>query len=194
MSNEARSQQDATDTLSLRQKLEQLQLRVEKLERSSKQRGDGRVVYKRTEPGTLMLYDELVAAYPAIATPDFYNAELPKNHNVFKWSDYHYTEGFDYKPPPVLEHPELVSLSPHARRHDRDLQIVQGYFAHMTRLFDTFAHEILQAEKKGETITCERVLKFLNILRISAANDCSKITRMREKIYADAAKYAKQRK
>jgi len=57
--------------------------------------------------------------------------------------------------------------------------------ANTTRFLDTFAHEIINSGETG-TALGKRTLGFLNTVRISAANDASKISRLRENIYYDA--------
>ena len=152
---------------------------IQKLEADSIEQ-DGQVVYKTPRATTLKLYQELLDVYPAIGEPKFFDSELPKNHEVFNWSDFHYTEGMDYKPPPVLQHSE-VSLPEAPKRHERDLATIQGYLAHTTRFYDTCAHEIV---KYGKTDP-EHMLSFLNTVRISASRDASRISRMRENLYLD---------
>ncbi|KAF9138865.1 hypothetical protein BGX20_007711, partial [Mortierella sp. AD010] len=144
---------------------------------------DGKVVYKNPRATTLKLYEELLEEYPAIGEPKFFDSELPKNHDVFNWNDFHYTEGMDYKPPPVLQHSE-VSLPGPAKRHENDLATIQGYLAHTTRFYDTCAHEIINSGESNSTIG-KRMLSFLNTVRISASHDASRISRMRENLYLD---------
>jgi hypothetical protein len=121
--------------------------------------------------------------YPAITEPKFYDAELPKDHKAFNWNDFHFTEGMEYKPPPVLEHNE-VPLPDASKRHERDLISIQGYWAQTTRFYDTCAHEIVDSGE-SDTAIGKRMLNFLNTVRISAAHDAARISRMRENIYFD---------
>ncbi|KAG9060776.1 hypothetical protein KI688_008894 [Linnemannia hyalina] len=158
--------------------LQQQQARIQQLETESIEQ-DGKVVHK-PRATTLKLYQELIDVYPAIAEPKFFDSELPKNHDVFEWNDFHYTEGMDYKPPPVLQHSE-VSLADTAKRHERDLATIQGYLAHTTRFYDTCAHEIVNSGK----VDMEHILSFLNTVRISTSHDASRISRMRENLYLD---------
>jgi len=144
---------------------------------------NGKVVYRNARATTLKLYQELLDVYPAIGEPKFFDSELPKDHEVFIWNDYHYTEGMDYKPPPVLQHSE-VSLSETGKRHERDLVSIQGYLAHATRFYDTFAHEIVR-DGDADSDLGKRALGFLNTVRISTAHDASRISRMRESLYLD---------
>ncbi|KAG9062269.1 hypothetical protein KI688_006601 [Linnemannia hyalina] len=161
--------------------LQQQQARIQQLEAESVEQ-DGKVVCK-PRATTLKLYEELLNIYPAIGEPKFFDSELPKNHDVFDWNDYHYTEGMDYKPPPVLQHSE-VSLTDAAKRHERDLATIQGYLAHTTRFYDTLAHEIIK-NKESDSAHGKRTLGFLNTVRISASHDASRISRMRENLYLD---------
>jgi len=143
--------------------LQQQQSRIQQLEAESIEQ-DGKVVYKNPRATTLKLYQELLDVYPAIGEPSFFDSELPKDHEAFNWNDFHYTEGMDYKPPPVLQHSE-VSLTDTAKRHERDLVTIQGYLAHTTRFYDTYAHEIVKREESDSTIG-KQTLSFLNIARL----------------------------
>ncbi|KAF8928018.1 hypothetical protein BGZ47_001853 [Haplosporangium gracile] len=69
-------------------------LMIQRLEADSIEQ-DGRIIYK-----------ELLDNYPAIGEPKFFDSELLKDHDVFNWNDYHYIDGMDYKPPPVLQNSE----------------------------------------------------------------------------------------
>ncbi|KAF8924690.1 hypothetical protein BGZ47_003759, partial [Haplosporangium gracile] len=162
--------------------LQQQQGRIQQLESSTIEQ-DGKVVYKHPRATTLKLYQELLDVYPAIGEPKFFDSELPKNHEVFNWNDFHYTEGMDYKPPPVLQHSE-VSLKDTGRPHERDLVSIQGYLAHATRFYDTFAHEIVKPGDPDSDLS-QRALSFLNAVRISTAHDASRISRMQENLYLD---------
>ncbi|KAG0227281.1 hypothetical protein BGW41_003865 [Actinomortierella wolfii] len=133
---------------------------------------------------TLQLYDEILKHYPAIDMPDFYNAELPRNHNIFDWNEFHFTEGMEYKAPPVLHHAE-VTLSNLSKQHDQDLATVQGRMAHTTRILDSLAHELIELGANDTNIG-DCVFDYLNIARISIANDASRISRMRVDIYYSA--------
>ncbi|KAF9983065.1 hypothetical protein BGZ79_005834, partial [Entomortierella chlamydospora] len=149
----------------------QQQNRIQQLETSTSEQ-DGKVVYKNPRATTLKLYEELLEEYPAIGEPKFFDSELPKNHDVFNWNDFHYTEGMDYKPPPVLQHSE-VSLPGPAKRHENDLATIQGYLAHTTR---------------STTLAPTRSSTLENPTRQSASV-CSVsstlISRMRENLYLD---------
>ncbi|KAG0282198.1 hypothetical protein BGZ98_006873, partial [Dissophora globulifera] len=57
--------------------------------------------------------------------------------------------------------------------------------AHNTRFYDTCAHEIIKSGQ-GDTEFGKSMLKFLNTVRIAAANDSAKISRMRSKLYYTA--------
>lgn len=162
--------------------LQQQQARIQQLEASIGEQ-DGEAVNKNAKVTTTKISQELLDVYPAIGETNFFNSELPKNHKVFNWSNYHYTEGMVYKPPPVLQHSE-VTLTGAVKRHERDLITIQQYLAHSTRLLDTFAHEIVKSGEANSTFG-KRTLKFLNIVRISTSHDASRISRMREKIYLD---------
>ncbi|KAF9274118.1 hypothetical protein BGZ88_003256 [Linnemannia elongata] len=162
--------------------LQQQQDRIQQLESSNLEQG-GKVVYKNTGATILELYQELLDVYPAIGEPNFFDSELPKNHEVFAWNDFHYTEGMDYKPPSVLQHSE-VTLSDTGKRHERDLIAIQGYLAHTTRFCDTFAHEVIKSGVYDSALV-KRTLGFLNTVRISIAHDASRISRMRENLYLD---------
>ncbi|KAG0221731.1 hypothetical protein BGW41_006581 [Actinomortierella wolfii] len=169
-----------TDMLAV---IKRLQERIEQLEAGSLEQ-EGKVVYKHTRATTLKLYDEL-EAYPAITERDLFNGELPKDHDVFNWNDFHFTEGVQYKAPPVLQHPGAVSLSAQAKLHDTDLQSIQMSLANHTRFFDTFAYEIVD-DGHADTELGQRVFNYLNMLRIATVHEASKISRMRRKIYGDA--------
>ncbi|KAG9070401.1 hypothetical protein KI688_009738 [Linnemannia hyalina] len=161
--------------------LQQQQARIQQLEAESVEQ-DGKVVCK-PRATTLKLYEELLNIYPAIGEPKFFDSELPKNHEVFDWNDYHYTEGMEYKPPPFFQHSE-VSLTDAAKRHKRDLATIQGYLAHTTRFYDTLAHEIIK-NKESNSAHGKRTLGFLNTVRISASHEASRISRMRGNLYLD---------
>ncbi|KAF9539692.1 hypothetical protein EC957_005109 [Mortierella hygrophila] len=172
---------------------QQQQNRIQQLEASAGEQ-DRKVVYKPRET-TLKLYQEL------LNEPKFFDSELPKDHDAFDWNNYHYTEGMNYKPPPVLQHSE-VSLTDTAKRHGRDLVSIQGYLAHTTRFYDTFcqsvtldttqrpqilytfAHEIIKDGESKSTFG-KRMLGFLNTVRISTSHDAFRISRMRENLYHD---------
>ncbi|KAF8923334.1 hypothetical protein BGZ47_004823, partial [Haplosporangium gracile] len=113
----------------------------------------------------------------------FFDSEFPKNHEVFNWNDFHYTEGMDYKPPPVLQRSE-VSLTDTGKRHAHDLVSIQGYLAHTTRFYNTFAHEIVNSGDSDSDLG-QRAFSFLNTVRISTAHDASRISRMRKNLYLD---------
>lgn len=161
--------------------LQQQQARIQQLEAESIDQ-DG-LEYKNPRATVIKLRQRLLDVYPAIGEPKFFDSELPKNHNVFNWSDFHYTEGMDYKPPPVLQHSE-VSLADAAKKHERDLVSIQGSLAHSTRFLDTLAFELVDDEEE-ESDVGRKVLGFLNAFRISLAHDTSKISRMRENLYLD---------
>ncbi|KAF9201437.1 hypothetical protein BGZ59_002730 [Podila verticillata] len=55
------------------------------------------------------MYDDLLEAFPTIGQSKFFDSELPKDHNEFDWSDFHYTDGMQYKAPPVLQHSNACS-------------------------------------------------------------------------------------
>ncbi|KAG0253503.1 hypothetical protein BGZ95_006301, partial [Linnemannia exigua] len=128
----------------------QQQDRIHQLEAATIEQ-DGKVVLKASRTTTLKLYDELLEGYPAISEPNFFDAELPEDHDAFDWNDFHYTDGMEYKAPPVLEHAE-IPLSGPAKRHEADLATVQGYMANTTRFFDTFAHEIIDSGEAGSDL------------------------------------------
>ncbi|KAG0221423.1 hypothetical protein BGW42_007726, partial [Actinomortierella wolfii] len=154
--------QDLLKQLFRQMEIQQTEIRQLKAERADNPgTSPGRVKFRQTRPTTLKLYDELLKYYPAIDTPDFYSAELPKNHSVFDWSEFHYTEGMEYKAPPVLQHAE-VSLSSSSKQHDQDLATIQGWMANTTRIFDSLAHEIVEMQA-GDTEIGERVFECLNI-------------------------------
>ncbi|KAF9367976.1 hypothetical protein CPC16_005834, partial [Podila verticillata] len=71
------------------------------------------------------MYDDLLEAFPTIGQSKFFDSELPKDHNEFDWSDFHYTDGMQYKAPPVLQHSNAVSLSGPAKKHEADLQAIR---------------------------------------------------------------------
>ncbi|KAF9980642.1 hypothetical protein BGZ79_006273, partial [Entomortierella chlamydospora] len=87
------------------------QARIQELEDATDEQ-DGKVVYKHTRATTLKPYERLVNNLPAIAEENYYTAELPPNHDVFEWSDFHYTETMDYKAPAVMEHAEVSLPGP----------------------------------------------------------------------------------
>lgn len=164
--------------------LQQQQAKIQRLEASNSEQ-DGKVVFKNQRATTLKLYDELLQKYPAIGQDKFFNSKLPKDHDAFNWDDFHYTEGMQYKPSAVVAHPKRIPLSDQAKRHEADLQTIQGYLAHNTRFYDTFAHEIISSGQANSEIG-RRTLAFLNTLRISAAHDASRISDMRKDVYGHA--------
>ncbi|KAG0268950.1 hypothetical protein BGZ95_002262, partial [Linnemannia exigua] len=83
--------------------LQHQQVRIQQLEALNSEQ-DGKAMYKNPGATTLKLYPELLEAYPAIGETKFFDPELPKNHKVFNWNGFHYTDGMEYKPPPVLQH------------------------------------------------------------------------------------------
>jgi hypothetical protein len=106
---------------------------------------DGGLVYKSPRATLSKLRQDVPDIYPVIGEPKFFDAGLHKTHDVFKWNDYHYTEGMDYKPPPVLQHSE-ASLTDAVKRHECDLVSIQGYLVQSTRVFDTVAFEIVEMD------------------------------------------------
>jgi hypothetical protein len=162
--------------------LQQQQNRIQQLEAESIEQ-DGKLVYRNPRATLIKLRQDILKVYPAIGEPKFFDSELPKNHNVFNWNDYHYTEGMDYKPPPVLQHSE-VTLTDAAKRHERDLVSIQGFLAQSTRFFDTFAFEVLE-DGDDQSELGKKILGLLNTVRISTAHDASRISRMRENLYLD---------
>ena len=161
--------------------LQQQQARIQQLEAESIEPNG--LAYKNPRATVIKLRQKLLDVYPAIGEPKFFDAELPKNHDVFNWSDFHYTEGMEYKPPPVLQHSEVV-LADAAKKHERDLVSIQGNMAHSTRFLDTLAFELVE-DGDEESDVGRKVLGFLNTFRISLAHDASKISRMRENLYLD---------
>ncbi|KAF9167070.1 hypothetical protein DFQ26_005952 [Actinomortierella ambigua] len=166
-----------------RVQMEEQQERICQLEAEMRDSQD-RVISRNSRATTLKIYDELLEQYPAIGMANFFNAELTKDHDIFDWNDYHYTQGMEYKAPPVLEHSE-ISLPTLAKQHDQDLAKAQGLLANNTRLYDSLAHELIQSGV-AESEVGQRVFDFLNVARVSAANDASKISRMRSDIYLTA--------
>ncbi|KAF9969905.1 hypothetical protein BGZ73_007550 [Actinomortierella ambigua] len=137
----------------------------------------GRVDFKQPRATTLRLYDELLEVYPAIGEPNFFDAELPKDHQIFDWNDFHYTQGMEYEAPSILQQSEF-SLPRSAEQHDHDLATIQGYIANTTRMYDSLAHEIIDMGEADSELG-KRVLDYLNVAQISMANDASKISHMR---------------
>jgi len=170
------------DLASLVAMVQDLSSQIKKLEEAADSRiRPGQVVYKRERATTLLRYPALQEQYPAITQTDFFNTILPPGHGHFHWSDYHYTEGMDYKPPPVLEHP-VVTLPQLARRHELDLIKAQGFIANTTRMYDILAHQIVSSDAVGTSLG-QTMLSFLNTARILASNDASKLSHMRKDIY-----------
>ncbi|KAG0075993.1 hypothetical protein BGZ93_004050, partial [Podila epicladia] len=168
---------------SLSRKLDAQQHTIEELRIASAD-GDlrpGKVVYKSERATTLLQYPALQEQYPAITQTNFFNTVLPTGHGHFDWSDFHYTDGMVYKPPPVMEHQVLV-LPELARKHDLDLVKAQGFIANATRMYDTFADDIVDSDDV-DTELGQKTLAFLNTLRILASNDASKLSVMRKDIY-----------
>ncbi|KAI9237169.1 MAG: hypothetical protein BYD32DRAFT_436806 [Podila humilis] len=126
-------------------------------------------------------YPALQEQYPAIMQTNFFNTVLPKGHDHFDWSDFHFTEGMEYKPPPVMEH-QVIVLPDAPRKHELDLARIQECIANATRMYDTFTDEIVDSNDV-ETDLGQRTLAFLNTLRILASNDASKISVMHKDIY-----------
>jgi hypothetical protein len=169
---------------SLSRKLDEQEQTIIHLREASSAEGDlrpGKVVYKNDRPTSLLQYSALQEQYPAITQTNFFNTVLPKGHGHFDWSDFHFTEGMEYKPPPVMEH-QFIVLPEAPRKHELDLAKVQEFIANATRMYDTFADEIVDSTDV-ETDLGQRTLAFLNTLRILASNDASKISVMRKDIY-----------
>ncbi|KAG9060843.1 hypothetical protein KI688_007912 [Linnemannia hyalina] len=139
--------------------LQQQQNRIQQLEAESIEQ-DGKLVYRNPRATLIKLRQDILKVYPAIGEPKFFDLELPKNHNVFNWNDYHYTEGMDYKPLPVLQHSE-VTLTDAAKRHERDLVSIQVFLAQSTRFFDTFAFEVLE-DGDDQSELGKKILGLLN--------------------------------
>ncbi|KAG0011026.1 hypothetical protein BGZ81_002432 [Podila clonocystis] len=86
-----------------------------------------------------------------------------------------------YKPPPVMEHQVLV-LPESAHKHDLDLVKAQGFITNATRMYDTFADDIVDSDDV-DTDLGQKTLTFLNTLRILASIDASKLSVMCKDIY-----------
>ncbi|KFH71183.1 hypothetical protein MVEG_04029 [Podila verticillata NRRL 6337] len=169
---------------SLSHRLEEQQQTINDLKEVSSAESDlhpGKVVYKSEQATTLLWYPALQEQYPAITQTNFFNTVLPTGHGHFDWSDFHYTDGMDYKPPPIMEHQGLV-LPEAARKHELDLVKAQGFIANATQLYDTFADDIVDSSKVTTELG-QKTLAFLNTLRILASNDASKISIMHKDIY-----------
>jgi len=169
---------------SLSRKLDEQEQTISNLKEASAAEGDlrpGKVVYKNDRPTSLLQYPALQEQYPAITQTNFFNTVLPKGHDHFDWSDFHFTEGMEYKPPPVMEH-QVIVLPDAPRKHELDLAKVQERIANATQMYDTFADEIVDSNDVGTDLG-QRTLAFLNTLRILASNDASKISAMHKDIY-----------
>ncbi|KAF9276650.1 hypothetical protein BGZ74_003569 [Mortierella antarctica] len=168
---------------SLSRKLDAQQHTIEELRIASADSDlrPGKVVYKSERATTLLRYPALQEQYPAVTQTNFFNTVLPAGHGHFDWSDFHYTDGMVYKPPPVMEHQVLV-LPESARKHEIDLVKAQGFIANATRMYDTFADDIVDSDDV-DTELGQKTLAFLNTLRILASNDASKLSVMRKDIY-----------
>ncbi|KAF9382810.1 hypothetical protein CPC16_009193 [Podila verticillata] len=159
------------DNIEIHSLLRQMQLQLKQQQNHIHQleaatiKQDGKVVFKTSWVTTLKLYDKLLEEYPAISEPNFFDAELPKDHEAFDWNDFHYTDGS-------------------AKCHEADLVTVQGYMANTTWFYGTFAHEIIDPGEADSDFS-KRTLGFLNTVHISAANDTSRISRLWINIYYD---------
>ncbi|KAG0239085.1 hypothetical protein BGW41_007928 [Actinomortierella wolfii] len=158
-------------------RIQQQEARIQQLEHRVRNR-EGPVIPENSRAATLNIYESLVKNYPAIKETNFFDAELPKDHQIFNWHDFYYTEGMTYEAPPVPEQAK-VRLTGYSKQHEQDLATLQGFIANTTRFYDTLAHELTES---GD-FSPDRIFNFLNIVRISAANDASKINKMRRDIY-----------
>ncbi|KAG0343001.1 hypothetical protein BG005_002571, partial [Podila minutissima] len=140
-----------------------------------------KVVYKSERATTLLQYLALQEQYPVVTQTNFFNTVLPAGHGHFDWSDFHYTDGMVYKPPPVMEHQVLV-LPESARKHELDLVKAQGFIANATQMYDTFADDIIDLDDVVMELG-QKTLAFLNTLHILASNDTSKLSVMCKDIY-----------
>ncbi|KAF9348525.1 hypothetical protein BGX26_000086 [Mortierella sp. AD094] len=110
---------------------------------------------------TLKPYDELAAVYPPIIPHNFYFSRVDEAETPpYTMSDFHYTEWMDYHSPPLADFDAAKSMSTAAKTTDRELAIIQGKLAHITRPLDTYAHETVKRKghhddegKKGLTTT-----------------------------------------
>ncbi|KAG0236886.1 hypothetical protein BGW42_002384 [Actinomortierella wolfii] len=161
----------------LKTQLNQYQDRIQQLEYKVRNR-EGPVIPENSRAATLNIYEALAKNYPAIKETNFFDAELPKDHQIFNWHDFYYTEGMIYEAPPVPEQAK-VRLTGYSKQHEQDLATIQGFIANTTRFYDTLAHELTES---GD-FSPDRIFNFLNLVRISAANDASKINKMRRDIY-----------
>ncbi|KAF9370597.1 hypothetical protein CPC16_003589 [Podila verticillata] len=169
---------------SLSHKLDEQEQTIVNLKEASTTEGDlhpGKVVYKNDQPTSLLQYPALQEQYPAIMQTNFFNTVLPKGHDHFDWSNFHFTEGMEYKPPLVMEH-QVIVLPDAPHKHELDLARIQECIANATQMYDTFADEIMDSNDI-ETNLGQRMLAFLNTLCILASNDASKISVMRKDIY-----------
>ncbi|KFH63778.1 hypothetical protein MVEG_10471 [Podila verticillata NRRL 6337] len=86
------------DNIEIHSLLRQMQLQLKQQQNHIHQleaatiKQDGKVVFKTSWVTTLKLYDKLLEEYPAISEPNFFDAELPKDHEAFDWNDFHYTD------------------------------------------------------------------------------------------------------
>ncbi|KAF9370789.1 hypothetical protein CPC16_003470 [Podila verticillata] len=171
------------DPAELLAKIESLTRTVEELRNASADSDirPGKVVYKSERATTLLQYPLLQEQYPAITQTNFFNSVLPKGHDHFDWSDFHYTEGMVYKPPAVLEH-QVLTLLEADRKHEANLVRSQELITNATRMYNTFADEIVDSDDL-HTDLGQRTLVFLNTLRILAANDASLLSSWHKEIY-----------
>lgn len=110
---------------------------------------------------TLKPYDELATVYPPIIPHNFYFSRVDEAESPpYTMSDFHYTEWMDYHSPPLADFDAAKSMSTTAKTTDRELAIIQGKLAHITRPLDTYAHETVKCKghyddegKKGLTTT-----------------------------------------
>lgn len=166
----------------MRQQQQQLMDRLERMEQASVVQ-DGKVVYKHNRATTLKLYDQLINAYPAVVDQDYFTKELPKDHDLFNWDDFHFTEGMEYEPPSVLEHAE-VKLPETLRKVETFVVSIQRELAKSTRIWDSAAHEICSKNQDQTPFGCN-MLACLNTTRIISADIAAKISRFREGLYLD---------
>ncbi|KAF9426739.1 hypothetical protein BGZ94_006086 [Podila epigama] len=136
----------------LQEQIQRQQDRIQQLEAST----SGRVANKRPRATTLKISQELLEKYPAIGEAQFFDSELPKNHSIFNWKDYHYTEGMKYNAPPVLQHSE-VSLP--GQPNDTIVIWQQSKDIWRTQPGSTTLHECLRLMTHPGSAECEKAFR-----------------------------------
>ncbi|KAF9923740.1 Type I transmembrane sorting receptor [Linnemannia zychae] len=162
-------------------RIQEQQSRIQKLEDASIEQ-EGKVVYKNARATTLKPYHVWSTTFHQLWIETILCQIFP-NHDIFDWSDFHYTENMEYKAPTVMEHSE-VFLPDALRKVDNFLATVQGHMANSTRLIDTGAHELIDMDQ-DETLAGQYMLVLLNTMRVLSSLDATRISQFRKSLYLD---------